>query len=1009
MENLNKYLSSFDIIIIAETFVEKKNFKGLQKWLPETHWWKWTAANRSSVRGRASAGMLVGGKNEYTLMEYWSLQKPSVTVMRVDVAGVRVNVFGVYNREGVTNIWKHLENTLEDRRTEHCIIVGDWNARTGRLGEQRKSKDERIDDEGEKLVQCLSEQGLQLLNGRTEGDWEGEYTHVDYRSQSVIDYAAANEDMSNRLVSFVVGNRVESDHFPLELTWRGGNTRRDNPRRHQVQYIPDYSKGGLQSYKDVMENQKVAVNRDWDYTKRMMWEAIPKKKVSNGEKNDHWWTTACYVKRKEMEWCRAEARRDNVPEKMRAFFLAKMNYKKEIKEAKEKKQQQIMNELKAIQNISEAWKFINQRKKCNSGVQPNEKALADYFMTLLDGREVKEEGPTEKTGTAGQTDNEVSITPEEFKTHLDKLKERKAAGPDQLKAEHLKLGSADLKENVRMICENALRGAGIPNDWREARIHPIHKKGNPADPSNYRGISIGSVAYKLYANIITARLEAYVEEKNLLPDTQNGFRRARNGLSNVMIIDHLVQRERKRGRQVFASFIDFKAAFDTIDRGKLLQKMKKMGIPEYLIRAIADIYTETRSSVGKFAFAQQKGLRQGCPISPLLFALYISDVDKVLRGAGDGGIFIGGVKVFVLAYADDLVLLATTPVDLKEMMKTLHKYANLRNLTINAAKSKVMRFSTSGRLSKERWKIGVETVEEVKTFKYLGVTLASVGTMSAHVRELVKEGNRAVARVWSIAERKFANNFQIRMQMFHSLVFPVMTYGCEIFGLDTWEPLEATARKYTRWTMGLPQYTKNAILMDESKTEPIAIATGRRAMRFMEKTLAGPCEIARICAMDKLDCPGDQLTGYCTQAGLTVESVVQRIRSGVAIAPLLQRNHRDLFLRVNYAQIMPYRYASCHTMSLPRYLSQAHPEYKTIARFRCQVEERGMQKWRRPEDRSCRFCGEGADTLSHMTEECVKGPVTGSTVDGLLCERGRGAERLRRIIEFVERKGHEAE
>lgn len=76
---------NFEIIILAETFAEEKNFDRLERRLPETHTWRWTAANRSKVKGRASAGMVVGCRKGHNITEFWSNQMHSVIRMRIEV------------------------------------------------------------------------------------------------------------------------------------------------------------------------------------------------------------------------------------------------------------------------------------------------------------------------------------------------------------------------------------------------------------------------------------------------------------------------------------------------------------------------------------------------------------------------------------------------------------------------------------------------------------------------------------------------------------------------------------------------------------------------------------------------------------------------------------------------------------------------------------------------------------------------------------------------------------
>ena len=81
-------------------------------------------------------------------------------------------------------------------------------------------------------------------------------------------------------------------------------------------------------------------------------------------------------------------------------------------------------------------------------------------------------------------------------------------------------------------------------------------------------------------------------------------------------------------------------------------------------------------------FTSHRGLKQGCPLSPLLFALYIADLEHVLKRNQLGGVFVGRKKFYNLAFADDLVLLAYTPNELKDMMRALQRFATGKHLVI---------------------------------------------------------------------------------------------------------------------------------------------------------------------------------------------------------------------------------------------------------------------------------------------------------------------------------------
>lgn len=128
----------------------------------------------------------------------------------------------------------------------------------------------------------------------------------------------------------------------------------------------------------------------------------------------------------------------------------------------------------------------------------------------------------------------------------------------------------------------------------------------------------------LWAQIICSRLSAEVEELDILQDTQAAYRKARGTLDIIYIMNTLFHNVINSGRKLYALFIDLKAAFDSICRERLWRIMEKRGISKYII------YISTPHEIGENRFYTSKGLKQGCPLSPLLFAIYISDIDNVL-------------------------------------------------------------------------------------------------------------------------------------------------------------------------------------------------------------------------------------------------------------------------------------------------------------------------------------------------------------------------------------------
>ena len=249
--------------------------------------------------------------------------------------------------------------------------------------------------------------------------------------------------------------------------------------------------------------------------------------------------------------------------------------------------------------------------------------------------------------------------------------------------------------------------------------------------SNYREITLMDTGYKIYAEVLRGRLERQLEREGKLEDTQFGFRKKRGTMDAVYTLKKTIGGEiaREKGK-VWGFLADMKAAFDKIKREEIWKKMEEMGI-EGLRDRIKEIYEDTRCEIeiGKKVigtFRAEKGVRQGCPLSPTLFNIAFADVEKEMRKAQEGGVRLGKTKIFTLAYADDVILLANNDTGMREMLMRFRKYIEKKGLELNVEKSKVIEFRKKGgrrKITEFKWK--EEKIEEVKEAMYLGYKLQS--------------------------------------------------------------------------------------------------------------------------------------------------------------------------------------------------------------------------------------------------------------------------------------------
>lgn len=218
-------------------------------------------------------------------------------------------------------------------------------------------------------------------------------------------------------------------------------------------------------------------------------------------------------------------------------------------------------------------------------------------------------------------------------------------------------------------------------------------------------------------------------------------------------INYIINKQLGKRKKIVVMFVGLKAAFDSVDRGVLVKTMRERGIREGLVERVGKVLGETRSRVrvgGETGecFWTAKGVRQRCPLSPLLFNIMTADLEEEMGKVKWGGIRILDKRVYTLAYPDDIMLLSKDEEGMKSMIGRLEEYLKKKKLELNVEKTKIMRFRKGGgRLSKREWRWKGRKIEEVKKFTYLGYRLQRNGGQEAQVRERIKKAAMIVAEV----------------------------------------------------------------------------------------------------------------------------------------------------------------------------------------------------------------------------------------------------------------------
>ena len=370
----------------------------------------------------------------------------------------------------------------------------------------------------------------------------------------------------------------------------------------------------------------------------------------------------------------------------------------------------------------------------------------------------------------------------------------------------------------------------FPSEWLSSVFFFLHKKGSTTSPSNYRSLAIENPLLKIFMWLLNRRLTDFLESSNLLPMYQFGFRKKRSAPSAVYLLQQSILgaflQQSSREKKVFSCFVDFKKAFDLVNREILFDKMLKVGIPSQLSMIIMEILSNLSMHVRSNAsvspsFLSFNGVPQGDPLSPLLFSLFISDLPSVLKSRG---VPLKGRFINHLMYADDLVLLATSPTELQRDINALAAFCDTNQLVVNVEKTKCLPFYRGRFDAIPTFMYKNVPLENVKEFNYLGITLTTQLSVSKHIQKIVSKCNSRIAQLFYKLKLQHTT-LPNALQIFNTFILPIIDYG-----LPVWLPrlcqssklkVNAIFTKFLKRFFCVPYTTENSLVHYISNTSPL--------------------------------------------------------------------------------------------------------------------------------------------------------------------------------------------
>jgi hypothetical protein len=279
---------------------------------------------------------------------------------------------------------------------------------------------------------------------------------------------------------------------------------------------------------------------------------------------------------------------------------------------------------------------------------------------------------------------------------LNKMKAGTSPGITKMAPELLRQLPKEDKEVMLKLLKFCWKYKSIPEVWKICAIILLEK--DPRCnflPEAYRPIALCNTMYKVYTSILNEKLREHIEANGFLSPSQYGFAKGKSTVEPVITLINVLEDAIKKGpvpKPVYVAFVDLKKAYDSIEHWLIIDSLKFYRVDPELGQAIMSCYQGCKAflktPIGNTeCFPILRGVRQGDVLSPLLFNIAMNPIYEHIRNKFTGYQFNDLVKVNILAFVDDIALIAKSKEELSEMINELDKFCIYSGMEINAKKT----------------------------------------------------------------------------------------------------------------------------------------------------------------------------------------------------------------------------------------------------------------------------------------------------------------------------------